>query len=51
MGSGTMSSNLTPELELLPLFITAALLKIYGTADGHFRYLARPEQAYLPGLG
>src|SRR2546425_3370495 len=27
------------------------LLKIYGTADGHFRYLARPEQAYLPGLG
>jgi len=26
------------------------LLKIYGTADGHFRYLARPEQAYLPGL-
>lgn len=28
-----------------------SLLKIYGTADGHFRYLARPEQAYLPGLG
>ena len=27
------------------------LLKIYGTANGHFRYLARPEQAYLPGLG
>jgi hypothetical protein len=27
------------------------LLRIYGTADGHFRYLARPEQAYLPGWG
>ena len=27
------------------------LLKIYGTANGHFRYLTRPEQAYLPGLG
>ena len=27
------------------------LLKFYGTADGHFRYLARPEQVYLPGLG
>ena len=28
-----------------------SLLKIYGTANGHFRYLARPEQAYLPGMG
>lgn len=28
-----------------------SLLKIYGTADGQFRYLARPEQAYFPGLG
>src|SRR6266481_6715331 len=28
-----------------------SLLKIYGTADGHFRYLACPEQAYLPGFG
>ena len=27
------------------------LLNIYGTADGHFRYLARPEQAYLAGMG
>jgi len=27
------------------------LLQRYGTADGHFRYIARPEQAYLPGLG
>jgi IS4 transposase len=27
------------------------LLRRYGTANGHFRYLARPEQAYLPGLG
>lgn len=27
-----------------------SLLRIYGTADGHFRYLAHPEQAYLPGL-
>jgi len=27
------------------------LLRRYGTADGHFRYLASPEQAYLPGLG
>jgi hypothetical protein len=27
------------------------LLRRYGTAEGHFRYLARPEQAYLPGLG
>ena len=27
-----------------------ALLKSYGTADGHFRMLARPEQAYLPGF-
>ena len=26
------------------------LLRLYGTADGHFRYLARPEQAYFPGL-
>jgi hypothetical protein len=28
-----------------------SLLKIYGTADGHFRYLAQPEQAYFPELG
>jgi len=27
------------------------LLCIYGTADGHFRYLASPEQAYFPGTG
>jgi hypothetical protein len=27
-----------------------SLLKLYGTAEGHFRYLARPEQAYFPGL-
>jgi hypothetical protein len=26
------------------------LLKSYGTAGRHFRMLARPEQAYLPGL-
>lgn len=28
-----------------------SLLRLYGTANGHFRYLARPEAAYLPGLG
>jgi hypothetical protein len=28
-----------------------SLLRRYGTANGHFRYLARPEQAYLPGWG
>lgn len=27
------------------------LLRFYGTAGGHFRYLAQPEQAYLPGWG
>jgi IS4 transposase len=27
------------------------LLRRYGTAGGHFRYLAQPEQAYLPGTG
>jgi hypothetical protein len=27
------------------------LLRRYGTAAGHFRYLAQPEQAYLPGMG
>lgn len=26
------------------------LLARYGTADGHFRYLGRPEQAYFPGF-
>jgi IS4 transposase len=26
------------------------LLGRYGTADGHFRYLARPEQAFFPGF-
>jgi hypothetical protein len=26
-----------------------SLLRCYGTAQGHFRYLAQPEQAYLPG--
>jgi hypothetical protein len=26
------------------------LLRRYGTANGHFRYLAHPEQVYLPGL-
>ena len=26
------------------------LLRRYGTAEGHFRYLARPEQAFLPGM-
>jgi DDE family transposase/uncharacterized protein DUF4372 len=25
-----------------------SLLRLYGTADGSFRYLARPEQAFLP---
>jgi hypothetical protein len=28
-----------------------SLLRRYGTAEGHFRYLAQPEQAYLPGWG
>jgi hypothetical protein len=27
-----------------------SLLKLYGTAEGHYRYLARPEQAYFPGF-
>ena len=27
-----------------------SLLQLYGTADGHYRYLARPEQVYFPGL-
>ena len=27
-----------------------SLLQIYGTASGHYRYLARPEQAYFPSL-
>lgn len=27
-----------------------AILRRYGTADGSYRNLARPEQAYLPGL-
>jgi hypothetical protein len=27
------------------------LLRSYGTAGGHFRHLARPEQAYFPGFG
>jgi hypothetical protein len=27
------------------------LLRCYGTAGGQFRYLARPEQAFLPGMG
>ena len=27
-----------------------ALLKSYGTADGSFRMLAAPQQAYLPGF-
>ena len=27
------------------------LLACYGTADGSFRHLARPEQAYFPGFG
>jgi hypothetical protein len=26
------------------------LLRRYGTAEGHFRYLARPDQAYFPGF-
>ena len=28
-----------------------SLLRCYGTANGHFCYLAQPEQAYLPGWG
>ena len=28
-----------------------SLLRCYGTAGRHFRYLAQPEQAYLPGWG
>jgi DDE family transposase/uncharacterized protein DUF4372 len=27
-----------------------ALLRLYGTAGGHYRYLGRPEQAYWPHL-
>jgi hypothetical protein len=26
------------------------LLRFYGIATGHFRYLATPESAYLPGF-
>lgn len=26
------------------------LLRLYGTADGHFRYLASPQQVYFPGM-
>lgn len=26
------------------------LLRDYGTADGHFRHLAMPEQAYFAGF-
>ena len=26
------------------------LLGLYGTADGHFRYLASPQQVYFPGM-
>ena len=28
-----------------------SFLKIYGTADRHVRYCARPDQAYLQGFG
>ena len=28
-----------------------SLLSIYGTAGRKFRYMAQPEQAYLPGMG
>jgi hypothetical protein len=28
-----------------------SFVRSYGTADGHFRYLASPEYAYLPGWG
>lgn len=28
-----------------------SLLDLHGTADGQFRYIAQPEQAYLPGMG
>jgi hypothetical protein len=28
-----------------------SLLRCYGTAGGHFRYLAQPEQVCLPGCG
>jgi hypothetical protein len=28
-----------------------SLLKMFGTAEGHFRYLACPQQAYFPGFG
>ena len=27
-----------------------SLLQLYGTADGQFRYLGHPEQAYFPGF-
>jgi hypothetical protein len=27
------------------------LLRLYGTAPGHFRFLATPAQAYFPGMG
>jgi hypothetical protein len=27
------------------------LLRLYGTAGGHFRYLASPQQVYFPGMG
>jgi hypothetical protein len=26
------------------------LLRLYGSAEGHFRYWARPDQAFLPGM-
>ena len=40
-----MRSALWQKLEL------RSLLEVYGTAGGGGRFLGRPEQAYLPGLG
>lgn len=41
---GVVRATLWRKIDLLEL------LRGYGTAGGHFRFLGRPEQAYLPGI-
>lgn len=41
---GVVRATMWRKIDLLEL------LRGYGTAGGHFRFLGRPEQAYLPGL-
>jgi len=48
--NGLSHANRERPAEMWAKLDLGGLLACYGTAGGHFRNLARPEQAYFPGF-